>query len=236
MKKCSRCARVLELEGFNKNKNSKDGRGVWCRLCSSEKNKERYLANIDALRDKRREQARDPEFQRQNRERTQRWRFENPQRARESFIRWKTTRPEDFKVSKKKHYEKNSDRYKKAARDRYQLKKDEIKKHISEWCRKNPDRVRLHGFRKRERKRNASGSAAPEQVAGRVLYYGGLCYVCRKKADAIDHVIPLASGGTCWPANLRPICTSCNSRKGARIRLRDLPRFVAQARLTESAL
>jgi 5-methylcytosine-specific restriction endonuclease McrA len=236
-KKCFSCKEVLDLSLFNKNSsNFKDGRSSWCRRCASDKNKARYLANIDVTTAKRRESARDPEFQKKNRERTKAWRRADPGRAKKAFAEWKANNPESFRAAKKKHYVKNEDRYKKAGRDRYLLKKDEIQKYIREWCRKNPDRVRLQGFRKRERERNASGSAAAEQVASRVLYYGGLCYICLKDADAVDHVIPLAGGGTCWPANLRPICTPCNSRKGARIMPRDLPRFIAQARLTESAL
>jgi len=62
----------------------------------------------------------------------------------------------------------------------------------------------------------ASGFATPEQIAWRVAFYGGLCWICRKKPyEAIDHVKPIAAGGSLWPANLRPACKSCNSSKGA---------------------
>lgn len=42
---------------------------------------------------------------------------------------------------------------------------------------------------------------------------GNDCYYCKSKADQIDHVIPLVSGGTDDITNLVPACRSCNSSK-----------------------
>jgi len=33
----------------------------------------------------------------------------------------------------------------------------------------------------------------------------------------VDHVIPVARGGSNWPANLVPACNSCNSKKHAKL-------------------
>lgn len=45
--------------------------------------------------------------------------------------------------------------------------------------------------------------------------YQSVCHICSKPfADAIDHVVPVAQGGSDHPDNLRPAHTSCNSRKG----------------------
>ena len=41
--------------------------------------------------------------------------------------------------------------------------------------------------------------------------------MCGTEATAIDHVKPIARGGSNWPANLRPACTPCNSRKGTAV-------------------
>lgn len=67
--------------------------------------------------------------------------------------------------------------------------------------------------RRRAAEAGALGSHTREQLAARVAFYGGLCWVCAAPYEAIDHIIPLTKGGTEWPANLRPICGSCNSRK-----------------------
>jgi len=70
--------------------------------------------------------------------------------------------------------------------------------------------------RRRRLLERAQGHATAAQIAARVAFYGGLCWICRTAPyTAIDHVKPLAVGGSNWPANLRPACTSCNARKGA---------------------
>jgi 5-methylcytosine-specific restriction endonuclease McrA len=53
--------------------------------------------------------------------------------------------------------------------------------------------------------------------------YGGTlenpppCHRCGKPAESVDHIIPVALGGTDELDNLRPACVSCNSRDGARL-------------------
>ena len=46
--------------------------------------------------------------------------------------------------------------------------------------------------------------------------HGGVCHICGQgAADAIDHLVPVAWGGSDDPANLAPAHTSCNSARGA---------------------
>ncbi len=66
------------------------------------------------------------------------------------------------------------------------------------------------------RKSEAPGCCSKDQWLARWNYFGGRCWMCSADADSIDHVIPLARGGTNWPSNLRPACRRCNSAKGAR--------------------
>jgi len=70
---------------------------------------------------------------------------------------------------------------------------------------------------RRERARRAPGRATPAQIEARVEFYGRRCWICKVGPyAALDHVKPLSKGGSNWPANLRPACTPCNSRKGSR--------------------
>lgn len=43
--------------------------------------------------------------------------------------------------------------------------------------------------------------------------YGPLCFYCLEVSDQIDHIVPLAAGGTNDLENLVPACKSCNSSK-----------------------
>lgn len=45
---------------------------------------------------------------------------------------------------------------------------------------------------------------------------GTHCVYCRSHADAVDHIRPIARGGSNHPANLVPSCGTCNASKGAK--------------------
>lgn len=74
---------------------------------------------------------------------------------------------------------------------------------------------RVAGPRRRALEAAASGVVTAEQLNARVAYYGHRCWMCGAPWTCIDHVKPLAAGGSNWPANLRPACQSCNARKSA---------------------
>lgn len=101
-------------------------------------------------------------------------------------------------------------------RDRFVIYARQYRQRISSWS--PPDWCSLPPVRWRYR-RPAAGAAHPlystERLIARWQYYGGMCWMCHGPADTIDHVIPLARGGSNIPANLRPACLRCNSRKGA---------------------
>lgn len=78
------------------------------------------------------------------------------------------------------------------------------------------DLAQLYGDRRAARK-NAPGYCTDEQLAARIAYYGNKCAYCPNgKYEHLDHVIPLARGGSQWPSNLRPACAQCNLSKGAK--------------------
>lgn len=84
-----------------------------------------------------------------------------------------------------------------------------------EYRRGNAEKWRVWNMSARARRLAATGKATVAQVRARVEFYGERCYLCGAPWEAIDHVIPIARGGTHWPANLRPICKPCNARKWA---------------------
>ena len=85
---------------------------------------------------------------------------------------------------------------------------------------RHPERYRAYaraGDRnRRARERLAAGRASSGQMAARWDYFAGLCWMCGSRADVLDHVKPLARGGSGWPSNLRPACSRCNLKKSAR--------------------
>ncbi len=88
------------------------------------------------------------------------------------------------------------------------------------WRAANADRwraiTRLAQQRRRARRRsNLVLPFTQEQLLARMAYWGSRCYMCRGPWNAIEHVKPVSWGGGHLLANLRPSCTSCNTRKGS---------------------
>ena len=97
----------------------------------------------------------------------------------------------------------------------YAEHREESRDRVQRWSRANPAKICAQTARRKARKLNANGAdyTTAELIEARKEVGGGVCYLCGNSSDAIDHVIPLAKGGTHWPANQRPVCTHCNSRK-----------------------
>ena len=68
--------------------------------------------------------------------------------------------------------------------------------------------------RKTDRRRRR---ATTEEMAEVFRRHGHKCVECGSPYDlTVDHIIPISKGGDWDLDNLRPLCKSCNSRKGNR--------------------
>lgn len=111
------------------------------------------------------------------------------------------------------------------------------------WREEHPDLVRVMN-RKAQLKRKLAlavngGFCTPAQWHARCVFYGWRCAYCGKQLDRgtveIDHVIPVAKGGTGWASNLVPACRSCNAKKHDRMQLPSrLVRYLERESLSES--
>jgi 5-methylcytosine-specific restriction endonuclease McrA len=82
--------------------------------------------------------------------------------------------------------------------------------------RENPIKTAAQGRTKRARRRNAPGKHTGADVIAIGNHQKWRCAWCRKACrDAyhVDHVVPLAKGGSNWPDNLAISCPTCNMRK-----------------------
>jgi 5-methylcytosine-specific restriction endonuclease McrA len=84
------------------------------------------------------------------------------------------------------------------------------------WVERRPDRAAVCKYRRRFRKFHNGGSSGKEKLEQRSAVWGHRCWMCGSAVEAMDHVKPIARGGSSWPSNMRPICRSCNSKKGDR--------------------
>lgn len=83
---------------------------------------------------------------------------------------------------------------------------------MGDWLDLNPDPA--HVKREREKARQLR-----QTDWWRAKLQKGVCHYCGRQVGAanltMDHVVPVARGGTSTRGNCVPCCKDCNSRKGA---------------------
>lgn len=91
----------------------------------------------------------------------------------------------------------------------------------AQWRLDNPEHAAFLRQRTKARRRTREG-VAPRvrfthvQLAARVAYFGGKCWMCGARYEHMDHVKPIAAGGSDMLSNLRPACAPCNFAKNGK--------------------
>jgi 5-methylcytosine-specific restriction endonuclease McrA len=89
-----------------------------------------------------------------------------------------------------------------------------------EYFKVNPEKCKEYVHRRRARLRGAEGTYTSDDIARILKMQRARCGCCSgrltKLNTHIDHIFPLAKGGSNYPANLQLLCADCNRSKGAK--------------------
>ena len=116
---------------------------------------------------------------------------------------WRLARPDEARFNKQASYAAN---------------KEIVKQRVREWCAANPEATRSRGRNYRARFKGAEGSHTGDNIKTLFIKQRGRCIYCNVKLGSsyhVDHIVPLARGGSNWPSNLQLTCDKCNNRKRA---------------------
>ncbi len=105
------------------------------------------------------------------------------------------------------------------ARDRVyrQHNATKINTRISAWKKLNPEKNLVYHHKYRA-KNQSETHFTPEEWQALCEKYEGHCLKCGKqKKLTVDHIVPLALGGSNDIDNIQPLCKSCNTSKGIQI-------------------
>lgn len=149
-----------------------------------------------------------------------RWREKNKgylQAAKKQYVE---NNKEKVRLSKRRYYLENKDRCLLMSKMHKEKHADRYKAIQKEWRKNNKELIRANNRNRKSKLRNAEGSHTHKDVMGKYHAQGGMCAGCRKKVKYgefhVDHIVPLALGGTNWPSNIQILCPSCNMSKGGR--------------------
>jgi len=195
-KKCSKCGAILPAtsEYFYSDKSVKSGLRAECKTCKKKA--------IDHWNKEHPNYHRD--YQRQ-------WCKENYERNRKNWVLW-CEKNKDKQIAWRQHYhQKNKHQRNEKSRRWYQEHKNR---------RQQYERRRRVARDRRNRNRIAPGKHTPEDIRQQYKKQEGKCYWCDTAVGDtyhIDHVIPLARGGSNNPDNLVISCPACNLSKGSKL-------------------
>ncbi|MDR3464153.1 MAG: HNH endonuclease signature motif containing protein [Beijerinckiaceae bacterium] len=148
------------------------------------------------------------------RERSARWAAANPEKVRARDKRWRDANPDKIRVKNKRYKAENAERLAPIARER-----------TKQWEKDNPEKAaENHRVVQRRRRARVAGIEGDHTRAETDALLRTQRFICAEptcgadihKHRHLDHVHPIARGGSNGIENLQWLCPSCNRRKGAR--------------------
>lgn len=202
-KQCSKCKKIKNLDDFYKEKRNKSGRHSWCIECSREKSK-KWI-------------SKHPE---QHRENTKTWYANHPEKIVEKNKKYREKYPDKVRERLKEWHNKNKTYANEVSRRWYHNNREYACLQSRTWAKENVERTRQRNRVRLSRKKFADGIITAQEERELFEKYNYTCINpnCPDTSQPItlDHIVPLARGGTNTIENAQPLCRSCNSSKGTK--------------------
>ena len=183
-----------------------------CRPCKKARNAAYFQKNIEKLKESHRQ-----------------WVQENKYKANAYKRTWASKNAERIKSYSEMYYDKNRTRIldqqkSSVARKLYaeywrQKNPDKCLQYTKSWQQKNKSKVAEKWRRHKAKRRSIAGTPSPRIIERLIQYQRGLCACCGKELRNryhLDHILPIALGGTSEDSNLQLLLPECNMKKGAK--------------------
>lgn len=202
---CRACSKAKYFSEFNKNKAKPGGLSAECRECCVTYRKEYRAANKDKLK------ASDAIHY-----------AKNKQHVTATVAVYRKANAERLSASVAVYYEAHkSEIAKYQASYRVAYKEENPEKYAASkaaWTKANPEAVRLKAYTRRVRK-SSGGSLSKGLITKLHKLQRGLCPCCTLPLGDkyhLDHMMPLALGGSNTDENMQLLRATCNMQKGSK--------------------
>lgn len=206
MKTCTKCKAEKPKEEFSKDSHKKDGLRSSCKLCAA--------ATTLSWRERNRVE---------HRQYSKAWAAINPGKSAIISKKWREDNPDRVVELSRSHYSKNAEKYIARARAWYLENTERATRRLRAYYLANKEKYSALGRNRRARERNANGTHTAADVKAIFESQRGMCASCPKKLIKsgknryhVDHIQPLARGGSNDKYNLQCLCPGCNLRKHAK--------------------
>lgn len=148
-----------------------------------------------------------------------RYRANNPDKVREANRSYKSSRPEWAREQNRKHYNKNKKQVLKRNREYALANLDIVRAASRRFKERHPERAMLDKHVRRARLAGAEGKYTSEDLRRIRTAQRNKCAYCRsdlKISCHVDHIYPLAKGGSNYARNIQFLCGPCNVAKNSK--------------------
>lgn len=144
------------------------------------------------------------------------WRKNNPVAAQASVDKYQAIHKEQIRERSRRYYRENREVLLEYHRQYRERNSDAIKERVRRSQQKNPLRLRIAKYTRRAREK--SGVVTVARVRELIQEQLGRCACCHTELREfhVDHVFPLALGGSNDDSNIQLLCPPCNRKKGAK--------------------
>lgn len=218
-KHCSKCAQIKPLDAFAKAHWTKDGVYPSCKACKNAQSAEHRAAHREEHR------ARSLEYHHTHKEQRsatgKAYYAANREKVLARTARYYQEHPEISRKSAANYRKKNRDRLlpdlQRRSAEWREANRDKDRAASKRWRNENRSAFRAIQHRRKARVKGNGGSYTAQQWDALKAQHDHRCLCCGKQepeiALTVDHIVPIACGGSNDITNLQPLCLSCNCSK-----------------------
>lgn len=217
MKTCSHCSVAKPISEYFKAKCCKDGLRGECKPCVAAKQKVYNKDNAKAIA-RHKKIVYDANIEK-IRERNKLYYQENSEVIKARAIKHHYDNHEQVLARKRAYHHKHKESINQKKRDDRKKNPERAAKLDREWRKNNKEKVAEMKRRYKHRRRSATGSLSVGIADRLYAIQKGKCVCCGisiKDGYHIDHIMPLALGGTNTDDNVQLLSPACNRKKSAK--------------------
>lgn len=160
----------------------------------------------------------DPDWAQQREQKAAQWKKNNPDKVRTQQAKWRKANPDKVSVNNK-NWRKRHPEQAKANCDKWRHNnREKARESVRDWAARNPERAkevkRASQTNRRSREMVNGGCVTGADILALFERFDSRCAKCGDtERIEIDHIMPVARGGTNSPSNLQLLCKPCNRSK-----------------------
>jgi 5-methylcytosine-specific restriction endonuclease McrA len=147
------------------------------------------------------------------------WRIANLDKEKANNLAWYAANIERARATRRDYQSTNAEQLKLKKAAYYIANADSIKAAVAAWHKANPEAVRINSHNRRARERDNGGKLSRGLAAKLFKLQRGKCPCCKQPLGDnfhLDHVVPIALGGSNTDDNIQLLRQRCNNQKSAK--------------------